>query len=382
MIGRTLLPLEEMRYNPTMPKPPIIPALCAFFLIIPSWSNAQIIPPVPPGPVPSQAPAAAASAPAAPPTAAEEVIDDAIKKLKALASVSCTIEMSVQMLNQSFRLEGQYLRAPQHRTKLQLILTGLGDSSGKMLQICDGATLWDYSQVLSSQSCQKLQVEQIVKRLDNPDCDAQIRDQAYTRMGLTGPETLLQGLRKALAFNQKEAGTFEGKSIWILRGEWKDRSAPGMPAAGPLPPIVTNIAEVWIGQDDGWPYRIQLASSPSSVVEKGQQAVNADGRPASPKLPAAKRMPNKVILLWHDVVINPKLDPGDFAFEPPAGIPVQDGTEQIVGELDKYLADAAARKKTDTSGSNAVLDQTLTVPKPPAEPGALPPPKVFEKPKS
>ena len=65
-----------------------------------------------------------------------------------------------------------------------------------MLQVCDGETLWDYQQVLESQSYRKMSVKPVFEKLNSPEIDAKTREQVMTQMGFAGPEALLVGLRK------------------------------------------------------------------------------------------------------------------------------------------------------------------------------------------
>src|SRR5205085_2642417 len=134
--------------------------------LVPLWAWAQA-----PGPAPTPGPAGAptpdatkpaeAATPAEPPTEAEKTLDAAIAKVAALKSVAADLEQTADMLGQHFVLKGQYFRAPNHRVYLKLTLSGLGDTTGIMLQVCDGQTLWDYQQILKSQYYSKFDVDKI-----------------------------------------------------------------------------------------------------------------------------------------------------------------------------------------------------------------------------
>jgi hypothetical protein len=366
-----------------MPKNRLLAALAAA-LFLPLFALAQQAP----------APAPATATPA-PPTEAELLLDAAIAKLKALNSISAKILERVEMLGQKFRLEGTYLKDSGYKVYLSLKLYGLGDTSGVMLQVCDGATLWDFQKVLDAPSCRKLSIGPILKKLESPDADAEIRDGIYARLGFSGPETLLTGLRKSIQFNQKEEGTFEGKPVWILRGRWKDRdalNAPGQPQVsptGPLPPHVPSQAAVYLGKDDGWPYQVVLEGRALSLMErkKDERPVGPDGRPIG-RMPSARDdEPSRIVLTYSDVALNPKLEDAMFSFTVPSDITPQDGTEQLTTMLDNALNQRAAQKKADAAkGAGAELPQSIAVPKPasdaPANPPELEPLKGTGKPKS
>src|SRR5262249_898576 len=96
--------------------------------------------------------------PEEPPTPAERILVEAIAKVAKLQSVAADLEQSVKMLNQQLTIKGRYLKAPNRRVYLRLTVTGLPDTEGTTLQICDGETLWDYQAVLDSQTYRKLSI--------------------------------------------------------------------------------------------------------------------------------------------------------------------------------------------------------------------------------
>ena len=259
MIGHSFPTLEEMAYIPTMPNNPINSirsylGLAALALIVAawffSWSSAQQMPTTPagstdgsgavqPGAQGAQAPpgGAPAAQPDEPPTEAERLIDGAIKSLAKLQSVAADLVQSVEMLYQKFTIKGSYLRAPNARVKLQLTVSGLADSTGTTLQVCDGETLWDYQQVLDKQYYRKLSIKPVLERLNSPDLDPKIKTQAIAQMGLAGPETLLVGLRKYIKFDQKDEVVLDGMKVWKLHGTWKSRQGLMGPDTRPVNPL-------------------------------------------------------------------------------------------------------------------------------------------------
>jgi outer membrane lipoprotein-sorting protein len=377
MIGRSLPPLEEKRYNPTMPKNRIIPAL-AVAIVLPLWAWAQGPAPTPP------------TAPAAPPTEAEKLIDAAIDKLRALKSVVAKILQKVDILGQKFTLEGQYLKAPDYHTYMSLKLSGLSNVTGTLVQVCDGKTMLEYQNILSAENCRKYGITNLVKKLESPECPPELREGVFTQLGLAGPDVLLVGLRKSVEFDQKAEGTLDGKPVWILRGRWKDRdrvNLPGQPKlapTGPLPPYVPSLVTVWLGKEDGWPYQVLLEGRALSVLEKAREErqIGPDGRPTGRALSIKDEEPSRVLLIYSDVEFDAELAHDRFAFEPPSRVRVEDGTRQLEENLDSALAQAAQKKKQDaakaTEGSGLELPQ-VPVPKPAADAPALAPAKEKSK---
>ena len=236
-----------------------------------AWVRGQQ--PQPPAGPPAAPAAKAAEPPAEPPTEAERLIDLAIKKLAGLKSVAADMVQHVQMLKQDFFIKGRYLKAPSSRIYQRLEVSGLPDSKGITLQICDGETLWDFQEILDSKVFRKFSIKPIFERLNSPEIDAKTRDQIISRMGFAGPETLLLGLRSAIKFTIKEEATLDGKPVWLLRGTWRTRNGltgpdqRPVPITGPLPAFIPSTASLYLGKDDGWPYKLLLVGNVPTILK-------------------------------------------------------------------------------------------------------------------
>ena len=310
-----------------------------------------------------------------PPTPADLLVDEARAKVAKLQSYAANIEERVDMLNQHITLTGQSFKAPNYRVYFRLTLRGLPDSAGTTLQVCDGETLWDYQVILESQVYHKFSVKPVMERLNSPDLDPKMRDQFKEGMGFAGPETLLTGVRRLFRFNQeKEEGKIGDKPVWILRGEWKDRRGLTGPdqrqlnATGMLPPYIPKLVVLYLGKDDGWPYKLELlGQAPSTVYDT--RKVGPDGRKVGSRSSIETIAPTKIILEYTDVKLNPALDASQFAFQAPSSVPVEDGTEMIVKQLDSVIAMQSERKKAEAAKKEGpVLEQSLEIPPPPGPP--------------
>jgi len=400
MIGHSLLTLEELQYIRTMLKNlTIFMRLIAVNLVLaviigtgltvrtfsqtPSGGAAQ--PPGAGSPATATPPAnstGAAATPKAeePPTEAEVIIDKAIKKIGELQSVAAELLEEVEMLGQKFSIKGRYLKAPNRRVYLRLNVAGLPDSSGTTLQVCDGETLWDYQQILDSQLYRKKSIKPIIERLNAPELDSKIRDQALSSMGFAGPETLLAGLRRYLKFDQKENGQLDGKAVWVLRGTWKNRqgivsfNSQPVPPTGPLPPYVPALATLYLGKEDSWPYRLDLVGRQiTELIDTRPRG--PDGRPIGARRTIERPTPSKITLVYTGVKLNANIRVDEFAFQAPTTANVDDDTEIILKMLDQAIAAEAAKKKNETIRKDGqVLDQPIEIPAPPP-PAADPSPR-------
>jgi outer membrane lipoprotein-sorting protein len=334
-------------------------------------------------PQPSQSPAAGQGAPAPgkaaepppePPTEAEHLVDSAVKQLAALKSVSADLVQNVEMLKQKFAIRGRYLKGPSSRIYLKLSVTGLPDSAGTLLQVCDGVTLWDYQQVLESQNYRKMSIKPIFERLNSPDIDSKTRDQVMAQLGFVGPEALLMGLRKTVKFDQKEEGELDGKPVWILRGTWRNRNGlvgpdqRALPPTGPLPAYVPSLATLYLGKNDGWPYKLVLVGKQPTILQDTRR-IGADGKPIGSRSSIERMDVSRIELVYSNVQLDATIKPEEFAFQPPPSAAVEDSTETIIKGLDQAIQIQAMQKRNEaTQKEGPVLDQSIEIPKPPAEP--------------
>jgi outer membrane lipoprotein-sorting protein len=325
-------------------------------------------------PVPRVAPSAT-SEPVkdAPPSDAEKAINQAIATLSSVSSVSADIEINAELLNERFRIEGEFLKAPEYRVSLRLSVKDLGDASGTMVQVCDGTNLWDFQQIIDSQRISRMSLAPVMKALQSPDADAEFRDQIIARMGFSGPDTLLRGLRKACRFDQKTEKSVEGlPKLWEIRGTWTDLAAltdpnqravlPGMP----LPPYVPSVVVLWIGQEDGFPYRLALEGRLPSVIseDRDDRLRDASGRPVGRRAPSKDERPSRIVLIYSNVKLGQPIPPERFAFEPPPGIQVDDQTERFASELSEAVTKRAAEKRAEAAKAGPILEDGVTAPRP------------------
>jgi len=283
------------------------------------------------------------------------------------------------MLGQKFEIKGTYLKSRENRVYLKLAVSGLGDASATTLQACDGTTLWDFRQVLDTQTYRKYSIGPIFKKLADPTFDPSLREQVVSRMGFSGPDVLLAGLRKKVAFNQKAEEMLDGKKVWVVRGEWKDRAGlvgpnqQPLPPTVPLPPYIPANVAAWIGQDDGFPYKVEMYGNVPSMLQGDNRRLALDGKPIGPKPTAAKVEPSRIVLVYTDVKLNPEIKPELFGWQPPADAKgVVDETEPFLADLDQAIQYETARKKAEAAKSaEPLLPEGIAVPKA-LEPAAPP----------
>ena len=370
----------ENRRNPTMPKIRINATL-GLALAIPLWALAQD---------PAANPPAAPAEVAAKLTEGEKIVDRAVAKLREIKSASAKLEVVADMLNQKFRLDGDYKKAPGNRLFLLLTLVGSANSanspgsSDRMLQVCDGVTLWDFNKVLDREDCTKRSIDKILKVLNSPDCDPKLREDMLSILGFVGPEAVLTGIRKSFVIDQVRDGTFEGKPVTILGGTWKDAKTPVMPGggnpafSGPLPPYVPTLVTIILGKTDGWPYQVVFEGRmPHQIEQKKKMAdaqidTDASGRAIGKRMTAPAAKPSKLTLTYTNVRINVPIPDEAFAFEPPKNARTRDETDLIVSQLEQAVAKSAETKKAQAAKAGPVLEGALPAPAPGDAPARQP----------
>ncbi|MFO0908681.1 MAG: hypothetical protein U0794_10025 [Isosphaeraceae bacterium] len=360
-----------MPYIHTMLKNRFIPAIgIAISIPLAAWAQAPSAPTAAPGAVAGAgaSPTAKPAAPNLPPTEAELLLDAAAKKVAALKSVAADVAQKVDMLDQKFQVKGRYLKAPNNRVYLRLDVAGLPDATGTMLQVCDGQTLWDYQQVLDSQMYRKVEVGQVFDKLKSPELDEELKVSIVNQLGFAGPDELIKGLRKQVRFEQKEAGTLDGKDVWIIRGEWKNRDGllgpnQTLPPTVSLPAFVPSLIVISIGKDDGWPYKVVFVGKRPSVLMDTRK-IGPDGRPIGGRSTIADVRPTRIELTYSNVKLNPDLKLEEFVFQAPPGAQVQDATTGLVGMLDQAIQLKAAQKKLEAAKAEGpTLPQSIEIPK-------------------
>ncbi len=346
-----------MLYNPIMPINRFLLAL-AVASILPLWVLAQ-------------APSDSEDAPEAT-TEAETLIDQAINKLKLIETVQAKIRQEVEMLGQQFTVVGRYEKAPGQRLRLELEVQGLPASGGSMQQVSDGQTLWDHAQILDQNYYSRLDLSQVLQKLEDPVFDELTRRAYMDQLGISGPDSLLMGLRQSARFIQTpEESELDGRPIQILRGEWKDMTVMGVPEGptpGPmalLPAYVPRLVEVWIGKEDGWPYKVILQGKKRPVIAQSKQfRIGPDGRPVGPALSTPDEPPSKFILTYSDVDLDPEFESNAFAFRVPVNVQPDDTTVERIAQLEQIAQFISAQKTSEAAkeDSGSLLEGSLRVP--------------------
>ncbi|WP_165065170.1 LolA family protein [Paludisphaera rhizosphaerae] len=325
-----------------------------------------------PAAAPPATPADPTASPAeAPPTEAERLIDDAIKKVAAVKTVSAALTQDVKMLGQKFQVKGRYLKGTGSRIYLDLDVVGLPGAQGRMLQVCDGAVLWNYQKLLDVQSYRKISLNPVLQRLQSPELDRAGREQILYSLGVAGPEALLTNIRKTVRFDHKEEGEFNGRPVWVVQGGWRDRGgvpapAPGRPGpqVGRLPPYIPSHATLTLDQATGWPHKLELHGNPD-IGNFDTRAVGLDGQRIGSKSSIEKQQPSEFVLVYTDVKFDPTLTDADFPLPSPPEAEIKDETDEVLARVNALIDQEVQRKRLEAAkATGSVLSRPIEIPSP------------------
>jgi len=337
---------------------------------VPLWLMAQ---------EPAGQPAQSAGGPAPAASPADQILQEAITKVRDRPSAVADISLQADMLNEKFRVVGQYLKAPDYRVLLRLTIEGLADAQATTQQICDGTTIYNLQVAFDDQRISSIRLAPLLKALENPDADAEFRETILSQFGFSGPEALLQGLRKVAEFDLGlKEDEYEGHPVYILRGQWKDRESLGLPTAGPnaqaaarigfLPPYVPSQVALWIGRDNGWPYKLVMEGKVPSVL-KEEPILDPTGRPIAKKPTSTRERPSRLTLTYN--LIEREVSPEEFQFRVPENSRIEDLTDRITVAIEAQVSDLAARRRSQGEGQTESIDP-LSAPRPDGSPAPSP----------
>jgi hypothetical protein len=150
-----------------------------------------------------------------------------------------------------------------------------------------------------------------------------------------------------------------------------------------LPAYIPSQATVYIGKEDGWPYKVRLAGRQPTVLYDTRRT-GPDGRPVGTLSSIQKIEPSVVTLTYSIVTLDPKFKADDFELRVPATARVEDSTEMVLSELEQMIQATIAAKKAETAKTEPLLPETIEIPRTPppvndATAAPKPPPLVTPK---
>lgn len=303
-------------------------------------------------------------------TEAERIIDDAIRKVADVKTVSAALTQDVKMLGQKFQVKGRYLKGSGSRVYLDLDVVGLPGSQGRMLQVSDGTVLWNYQKLLDVQTYRRISLNPVLQRLQSPELDRAGRLQILDSLGVAGPEALLSSIRKAVHFDQQAEGELNGRPVWVIQGGWRDRSGvpaqvPGRsgPQVGRVPPYMPSHATLTLDRANGWPHKLELYGNVG--IDFDTRAVGLDGQRIGSKSSIEKPQPSEFVLVYTDVKFDPVFTNADFPLPSPPEAETKDETAEVLARVNALIEAEVQRKRLEAAkATGSVLSRPIEIPSP------------------
>jgi hypothetical protein len=257
----------------------------------------------------------------------DNLLDAAIDKLEGLKQYQADVRQVVEMLGYKFTGNGRYAVAPDYKMLFELKVQ-LTDTTGTLIEVSDGQWRWRSQKILDVPKLEKLDMKRVREIIEKPEFDKTLREQLVKQMGFGGLLPALYGIRDTIKFDNHEEADLEGTPVYLLRGHWRDEALAQVPfrgqqaSASNLPWYMPSNVVVWIGRDNGWPYRIEMQS-----VKKAQG------------------MPTKITLEFLNPQIGVELPESTFAFEPPTTPEAVDLSDTICKNLENVIQQAEDAKR-------------------------------------
>jgi hypothetical protein len=241
----------------------------------------------------------------------QDLLRRAIGLLESRKWISARIRQEVQLFGKRSAGAGVYVEhrsanGPLFRLEMRIQL-GSGPSS--FLQVCDGRHLWTYEKIRDEEQLKRVDLERLDQALEELG-KMPYSDGIAWPQSLGGLRRLLAGLDGAFNFHRVEQTQLHHVRCWRLIGEWKPEvlvaQQAGTTEAGKLvdlrglPPHLPHYVVVFLGQGDGFPYRIEYRR------QNWPQANSA----------AEREDTTMVSILFHELNLNVPVAPDSFVYNP------------------------------------------------------------------
>jgi hypothetical protein len=192
---------------------------------------------------------------------ATSCLDEAIGRLTRgkIDWLQCTIRQQVTLPGLHYTAEGRYLLAPDHRFRLE-VQTRTGDKAGTLLNVSDGATLWQASCLGQGpwDKVTRIGVREVLAAIDGAGNAARLRTDFLEGPMFSGIAPLLRALRGRLVWVGRTANRDHGNDMIQLTGVWPpDALREKAPADHPWPNGLPQHCRIVLEARTLWPRRIE-----------------------------------------------------------------------------------------------------------------------------
>jgi outer membrane lipoprotein-sorting protein len=256
----------------------------------------------------------AAKAPASPAdNAADLLVAEVVARQKERRSISADLIETVAMGSQRFKATGRFVTlGSQLRLEFHV---SLGEkTSGSLLEISDGETLWSVTELVGTKRVTRRDVRQIAAAAE---AFAQARQDSSAgwlpELGIGGLIGLIASMERTMTFSMQPLVGEQAEQFAVVEGRWKPefrrRFTPG--DNDPLPEQIPDSVRLFIDRQTYFPQRIAYL-----------------------KVAAGKSPVRSILTLdFKNVVLDGPVDTTLFEFLPPEGVIPEDITRDYLNLL-------------------------------------------------
>ena len=273
---------------------------------------------------------------------AESELRRARSSLSQASSLSARLVETISLFDRNVRAEGRYLQSSNRRIRLELKLK-LGQTSGSLLEVCDGEILWSKQDVGPDTTITRRNVNQILDAARQSG--AVPENMLIADLGLGGLPALLASIERSFDFTGLKSDRLRDRPVVILQGQWKPPVVATLnPGGDPnqLPPYIPDLIRIYLDEETGFPLRIMYLK----------------------KIPDRDTLRSLLTLDFLDPQVGQELPSQEFVFVPPSQPQPIELTHQYLQQL--RPANAGPSPAAPPGGPAAAAPPAS------APPGALP----------
>lgn len=244
------------------------------------------------------------------------------------ASVSAKIREQVSIAGRACEASGTYEAGvfPKLRVAFEM---EIGNSTGTLLEVCDGQLLWNVQEIrVAGSDTPTVKISRTViadilgaweENLDSPQAVL------TAKLGVGGLPALLAALERSMVFDGVKIDEHGGQPYSVIQGRWNDEYRARFGGEGKsLPEFVPDRVRIYLDQQTLFPTRILYLK----------------------EAPPEARLPFQLLLSleFSDIVLDGPVDDDRFRYVPPDEAQVENRTSKILGLIE------AAKKPAATSG--------------------------------
>lgn len=188
--------------------------------------------------------------------AAVKALDEAIHRFEPerLGWLETQLWEVVHLQGLRLTAKGRYVVGPEYHLRLDLKLD-LGEASGELQFLSDGASLWESLRVGSTTRASKVQLDKVLAALKAPATSNDIRKEYLQARSFLGVVPLLTALKERVVFIRAESHvSWHGQPMQRLTGVWSP--AQGVPPPERTP-FLPDQCVLYLDAKTHWPARLE-----------------------------------------------------------------------------------------------------------------------------